>query len=169
MRGQRVASAFARTAGERGRPMAGPGGWRRGNARVPRGTGGSGRRWQGCIYLPYSQYTKSRGRLATRQIVVAGKARSSTAAARAAAQGRGQGGKKKSRKENETSGTGNGTGAEGGGSQRGSATRARGSFSRAGKEEAREGDSPGAPVDLLGMDPSLLSPHHPVSPPGRKK
>lgn len=59
-----------------------------GNTQAPRGDGRSRRRWQGCIYLPYSQYTKSRGRLATRQIVVAGKARSSTAVAGAVGEGK---------------------------------------------------------------------------------
>jgi len=66
----------------------GPAGDGGGMTGFPRGDGGSGRRWQGCIYLPYSQYTKSRGRIATRQIVVAGKARSSPAAAGAASRGR---------------------------------------------------------------------------------
>jgi len=49
------------TAGDRwtgGRPTAGPGERQRGNAWVPWGDGRRGWRWQGCIYLPYSQYTK---------------------------------------------------------------------------------------------------------------
>lgn len=59
----------------------GPGGRQRGNAWVPRGDGGGGGGGRGVSTYHTPSIPKSRGRLATRQIVVAGKARSSAAAA----------------------------------------------------------------------------------------
>lgn len=79
VRGQRGSDYGGGTAG------AADGGRERENARVPRGDGGGGGRGVSTYHTP--SIPKSRGRLATRQIVVAGKAHFSAVAARTAGGG----------------------------------------------------------------------------------
>lgn len=98
MRGQRGSNCDGGRL-ENGGGRRGPAGGSGGMHGFPEGTedgGGSGR---GVSTYHTPSIPKSRGRLATRQIVVAGKARSSAAAARVARKGRGEKNKKKKYKE----------------------------------------------------------------------
>lgn len=103
MRGQRGSNCDGGRL-ENGGGRRGPAGGSGGMHGFPEGTedgGGSGR---GVSTYHTPSIPKSRGRLATRQIVVAGKARSSAAAARVVRKGRGEKNKKNTKRDREGSG-----------------------------------------------------------------
>lgn len=91
MRGQRGSNCDGGRSENGGGRRRGPAGGSGGTHGFPEGTGGGGGGGRGVSTYHTPSIPKSRGRLATRQIVVAGKARSSAAAARVARkEGRGE-------------------------------------------------------------------------------
>lgn len=89
MRGQRGSNCDGGRSENGGGRRRGPAGGSGGTHGFPEGTGGGGGGGRGVSTYHTPSIPKSRGRLATRQIVVAGKARSSTVAAGVARKGRG--------------------------------------------------------------------------------
>lgn len=87
MRGQRGSNCDGGRSENGGGRRRGPAGSSGGTHGFPEGTGGGGGGGRGVSTYHTPSIPKSRGRLATRQIVVAGKARFSAAAARAAKRG----------------------------------------------------------------------------------
>lgn len=88
MRGQRGSNCDGGRSENGGGRRRGPAGGSGGTHGFPEGTGGRGGGGRGVSTYHTPSIPKSRGRLATRQIVVAGKARSSAAAARVVRKGR---------------------------------------------------------------------------------
>lgn len=94
MRGQRGSNCDGgRSENGGARRRRGPAGGSGGTHGFPEGTGGGGGGGRGVSTYHTPSIPKSRGRLATRQIVVAGKARSSTVAAGVARKGGGREGR----------------------------------------------------------------------------
>lgn len=91
MRGQRGSNCDGGRSENGGGRRRGPAGGSGGTHGFPEGTGGGGGGGRGVSTYHTPSIPKSRGRLATRQIVVAGKARSSTVAAGVARKGGGRG------------------------------------------------------------------------------
>lgn len=89
MRGQRGSNCDGGRSENGGGRRRGPAGGSGGTHGFPEGTGGGGGGGRGVSTYHTPSIPKSRGRLATRQIVVAGKARSSTVAAGVARKGGG--------------------------------------------------------------------------------
>lgn len=87
MRGQRGSNCDGGRSENGGGRRRGPAGGSGGTHGFPEGTGGGGGGGRGVSTYHTPSIPKSRGRLATRQIVVAGKARSSTVAAGVARKG----------------------------------------------------------------------------------
>lgn len=133
MRGQRGSNCDGGRSENGGGRRRGPAGGSGGTHGFPEGTGGGGGGGRGVSTYHTPSIPKSRGRLATRQIVVAGKARSSTVAA-GVARGRGERGErnKKIQRERWREGAESGHGERGEGEvkeRRKFATRVRRSFS----------------------------------------